>query len=852
MLEAESGWGKTRLVQEFYKLLAEGQSEPGYWPPSIIGAAGANMVMLDSGDRDPSLRRKLIYPQVVKPPLDALPQYLWLGMSAQQSTTGAFLSVLDFELRQLDLHRDALVQAIAPSLPKRLQQMWRQGRQKEFWEAVAGDLTSLAAGGVGAGLLPIGVLAFLAKTALGGGKRQDQSSKSAVAIADELARDIGVFANADSGVPVIIAVEDLQWADAGLIHLITEMVGSQTGPVFVIATAVAGELTLEQIASFEERIAASRRSRVDLTREVGVLSREESLALVAELLEGVTAHQRELLVDKYQNPYVLEIVCADGRVRDLARAGRLSEQAIRRLPSRVKDFWRRSFESLAPQIQEAFELAVLSSPASISDSFSSSQPRWDGDLPGEAMGDLTWAAPLRPLLPDALDDQAASRAWYRRRDTWVRFFHERGKFEVVRELALERFGADADDKSSEYWATLARWIDPADPSIDEARRLFRAEVLVSVTMKGVLPWSDKALASADMLIAASLSSEDAQSLRFIVSLADAVQDASIERRAARHVRAAQCLQRLGRPEEAITRLEGLIAELVAEFGDRSEQTFSARLQLGDAQMGAGRGQDAYNTLAALLTDEAASLDAEDERLLTARGYLAEAAGQCERFREAAHLYQGVIDQRRLSQGDEDPDTIHDRTALIRWLVEVDAPSALTHARALLEHCEAIFPELTWSTVQARGTLAGCLAEIGELEESLSLRRQVAAETGALFGDGHRLTLVAQWELGHALRDSNPEESVGVYRAVCAGLARLLGIEHPDTLWVRHHLTYVLTLSGRMTEAFDEAQSLLSDCEQNLGPESQLTITTRELLEALRALIGDRDDHLRRLERRETE
>lgn len=38
-LEAESGWGKTRLVQELFgRLAAERQSTPAFWPASIPGA----------------------------------------------------------------------------------------------------------------------------------------------------------------------------------------------------------------------------------------------------------------------------------------------------------------------------------------------------------------------------------------------------------------------------------------------------------------------------------------------------------------------------------------------------------------------------------------------------------------------------------------------------------------------------------------------------------------------------------------------------------------------------------------------------------------------------------------------
>ena len=59
-LEAPSGWGKTRLIHEFYKLLvAQHQADGRYWPPSI------RMLRAMTSDSWPTVPRcaKWIYPR---------------------------------------------------------------------------------------------------------------------------------------------------------------------------------------------------------------------------------------------------------------------------------------------------------------------------------------------------------------------------------------------------------------------------------------------------------------------------------------------------------------------------------------------------------------------------------------------------------------------------------------------------------------------------------------------------------------------------------------------------------------------------------------------------------------------
>src|SRR4051812_36679373 len=96
VLESEMGFGKTRMLQEFYAHLAAGrQGVPPYWPERI-----------DSNSTGDVLReRKRIVP--VGPftiPGGAPLNYLWWGILCQDSEDGATIPRLFDSARQFDAH----------------------------------------------------------------------------------------------------------------------------------------------------------------------------------------------------------------------------------------------------------------------------------------------------------------------------------------------------------------------------------------------------------------------------------------------------------------------------------------------------------------------------------------------------------------------------------------------------------------------------------------------------------------------------------------------------------------------------------------------------------------------------
>jgi hypothetical protein len=84
-LEAVSGWGKSRVVQEFYRRLAATQPKPRFWPPSILEATPLGR----AEDLGPQERRKRVYPKEFTTPEGSVPHWLWWGISATARKTGS-------------------------------------------------------------------------------------------------------------------------------------------------------------------------------------------------------------------------------------------------------------------------------------------------------------------------------------------------------------------------------------------------------------------------------------------------------------------------------------------------------------------------------------------------------------------------------------------------------------------------------------------------------------------------------------------------------------------------------------------------------------------------------------------
>ena len=202
LLEAPSGWGKTRVGKEFYAQLAKKQSSPSYWPERI--------------DDTTHKERKGVSP-VGKREAGSLPEFLWWGLSCS-SYEGAPAPALRNGVDWLKDHSTFVSVALQKSRP-RLEGKIQELATKRWEIAQEGALEAAAqvANAAGAAVPGLGLMVMCARWWTGA-VRERRSNRQMVAEASEMGSSQGGLVEevvtglsefGRAGFPVVLFVEDL-------------------------------------------------------------------------------------------------------------------------------------------------------------------------------------------------------------------------------------------------------------------------------------------------------------------------------------------------------------------------------------------------------------------------------------------------------------------------------------------------------------------------------------------------------------------------------------------------------------------------------------------------------------------
>lgn len=219
-LRAPLGWGKTRIVQEFYAHLAAQQEQPGYWPPQIVAQDA------DVGADDLIRERKRLLPPSFRVEASRMPPWVWLAVETDPSVLA----------RPEDAYR-RLVEQLEPHLYPILR---RQRLSRSARRAILSLIT---------GLLPVPsdveAVLELYGAARQVGEEWLRGRRTRVVIGDDGAEAYaarlwrlltGVWGeNGTNGPPVVVVVEDAQFISEQSADLVRAILGSRL-PVLVVAT----------------------------------------------------------------------------------------------------------------------------------------------------------------------------------------------------------------------------------------------------------------------------------------------------------------------------------------------------------------------------------------------------------------------------------------------------------------------------------------------------------------------------------------------------------------------------------------------------------------------------------------
>jgi hypothetical protein len=340
VLVGEPGFGKTRIVQELYRRLAEGQDGiPPYWPDTITSPDES--LTLTAALRN---TRKAVRPDAFSSPAEAEPSYLWLGVVLPDAD-GPFIDTsIDEVAIQISGHLAAALRARA--LRKQL-----------------GEVGKAALGFVS---VPFGLDIAMNTAALAAEIRKLFSRRSdGVQISrntgyeERLAafsRTVQLIWGRDgrSGVPTVLVIEDGHVAQAPTVELI-HLLASRNLPFLVIVCAQRQGLFENELArALIEHPSANTSvlgvpalrtaDMVELARQAMPRAADDLLESLAENLDG--------------NPYHLQLQIA-GLERHIAHGDlNLSNDDLAGLPSRLDGLLDRLWDQLTGE--QRIALAALS------------------------------------------------------------------------------------------------------------------------------------------------------------------------------------------------------------------------------------------------------------------------------------------------------------------------------------------------------------------------------------------------------------------------------------------------------------------------------------------------------------
>lgn len=284
-LQAPLGWGKTRLVHEFYRRLSAAQHTP-YWPAAISTGP------LESSD-DVSRERKRLVPPPFEVPDGASPEWIWLGIASDPSIFA----------RPEESHQ-RLVAQLEPHLVPVL-------RRKRMTAASLRALASIVST-----LLPIPTEIDVFLELWGGARslsdawRDGRGSRTVATDSIDYSAQLWKLLasvwgdDGAGGPPVVLVIEDAQFLSSTSVDLLRLVLASRL-PFFVIATG--WELDgSDRFAAFEALV-DSRPAGLRV-ESLQALDREEARDILDVLHPGTPHQVVDVLAQRFSsNPYALQV-----------------------------------------------------------------------------------------------------------------------------------------------------------------------------------------------------------------------------------------------------------------------------------------------------------------------------------------------------------------------------------------------------------------------------------------------------------------------------------------------------------------------------------------------------------------
>lgn len=879
-LVAPIGWGKTRIVQEFYARLAtERQAAGAYWPLSI---ADATEVV------EPTKLRKRVYPGVFTAPGGVSPEWFWWGLSCEKKADGRPAQAIEESKAQLFVHAEAIERRLSG------RQSLRAGLRGDQVQA---NLVALA-GVLGVFVPPVGWVATAhdavsqawktGQAAFEARRRRlrveadrliDAEAGDRSALVDELAESLAGLSGPPVPLPTVIVLDDAHTAAESALALVGRLLSDRTARVLVVATAWPDELAVQEQErqGFGGWMAAADDlavQRVDLDRlsdhHLSALTLQVAPATSPGVVEGIVARSGG-------NPFVLELILSLGMVRRSIVDGAitLAPDEVLAVPSELRRLYLAKWQELPSPVRDVLAIASVQGAEFVAGCAK------EGAL---AVG-LTDAA---GQLPQTIDPYA----WVRDLDDDLRSFVEDSQFEVAVDEARTTFSAGEFDalRAALVAYVVAAREDDRWGDLSERARHRLLENHVALARDGLA--SDLAEAG---LSALELACEHAEAHRYreavplgdigiewlsaanedpseLVVLAAEVADwvgeggrpgAAVDRLAALVAEASQAfgpddlhtlvvrgrlatwLGEAGRPDEALGENQRLLEVYTRVFGSEDPATLVTRSNLAVSLGEVGRSGESLVELQTVLADLTRVLGAEHPSVYATRSNLASCLDDVGRSAESATEFERLLDDQMRVLGSDHPDTLLTRSQLVnrRMAAGPSAGAADSLDELLDDHLRMLGPDHP-DTLRVRAKVASELFKAGQMSDAADRFADLHRDCVRIVGPDESDTLTIRGMLIHALRGAERfEEAITELKDLEADQSAVLGADHSDSLWIRVELAHLLIEAGHLAEALEVLPDLIADHERLLGSDHPETLGSRTGLAHVLARTGDLDEAL---------
>jgi tetratricopeptide (TPR) repeat protein len=780
-IEAPSGWGKTRLIQELYQRLAARQ-EKQYWPYSILEAT-------EHSTDDVMSKRKRTYPEPksFNREKNALPEFMWLGVACE-SRGGIPSQVLLDDLQQLDAHSiylEAAWSALASFKEKHFPTLAqaKQAVNDVMEEALSHGVGKFIEATASASLPGMGLVVKLGRLGIDRHKlNRDKNeilgsigvlgeSNTAPTLVDDTVSIISKLAT--PGLPTILFVEDLHKATKILETLIDRLVRLDAS-VIVITSTWPGEVEQRHIlnATLKEPELASRCIRIQHDQplsaplfpegaSMGPLANNSMRGIIKAYYPKVEEKTLELLTARYNNPLPLELVCTlpiyarnfpDG---DLA----LTEQEIAALPRSVEALYLELWKALPLASQQTLVLATMFIPEGRSE--------WDHELLKRVVSYCN-ADQCYGLLTNALEEETNPHGWTRTIEYWLKRFSEPDHRKIAQDSLNEFFRQQEIDQ---FLKSLIAEVSQTKLNIEihTLKDQHTAWVILTLHQQGLIQ-NHEVVLIAIRVLQESLS-EFPLEFNTLVALGKRLEKLEISLDSVEFLNGrritALALGVVGRSKEALVQSNLLLKDQTRVLGPDAPDTFATRSNIALWLAKSGQFAEAVAQFNMLLKDQMRVLGPDAPQVLTTRNSIALGLAESGQIAEALVQFNLLLKDQTRVLGPDAPDTLTTRNLLAQQI--------------------------------------GKQGRYKEAEEEYRALWEIQRQP-EVRGEHHRDTLTARYNLAQQISNQGRyKEAEEEYRALweIQRQPEVRGEHHRDTLAARHNLAQQMAQQGKYADAEKE-------------------------------------------------